>query len=162
AMLIMANNDPGQCGANLPFTVTASDTCPGVVLECKVGATVITSPHFFDVGMTTVNCKATDAGGNMANCSFTVKVTDNEQTTITCPPPIMADTDPGLCTASMTFNVTSSDNCPGQTVECKTNATVITSPNVFPRGVTTVNCKVTDAAGLMNTCSFTVTVSDHE
>jgi hypothetical protein len=51
------------------FTPTASDNCPGVTVAC-----VPPSGSCFPAGTTTVTCTATDASGNTAACSFTVKV----------------------------------------------------------------------------------------
>ncbi len=63
------NNDPGDCGAVVNFSVSASDNCPGV--------TVVSSPasgSVFQIGTTNVTSVATDAAGNTATCSFTVTV----------------------------------------------------------------------------------------
>ena len=61
----------GVPGANVFYPApTTSDNCPGSV-------TVVCTPasgSFFPQGTTTVNCTATDPGGNMASCSFTVSV----------------------------------------------------------------------------------------
>jgi hypothetical protein len=48
---------------------TASDNCPGVTVVC-----VPPSGTIFPVGTTTVTCTATDASGNTATCSFSVKI----------------------------------------------------------------------------------------
>jgi hypothetical protein len=48
---------------------TASDNCPGVTVVC-----VPPSGSPFPVGTTTVTCTATDASGNTATCSFTIKI----------------------------------------------------------------------------------------
>jgi len=75
---------------------------------------------------------------------------------VTCPPSLVLNTDPGQCSRSnVTFTATPSDDCPGATVSC-----VPPSGSTFPAGVTTVTCKATDAAGNTNQCTFTVTVAD--
>lgn len=48
---------------------TASDNCPGVTTVCNPP-----SGSILPVGTTTVTCTATDASGNTATCSFTVRV----------------------------------------------------------------------------------------
>jgi hypothetical protein len=48
---------------------TATDNCPGVTTVCNPPSGAI-----FPVGVTTVNCTATDASGNTATCQFTVSV----------------------------------------------------------------------------------------
>jgi hypothetical protein len=55
--------------------------------------------------------------------------------------------------ATVTYNVTASDNCPGVTTVCAPP-----SGSVFPLGTTTVTCIATDTSGNTATCSFTVTV----
>ncbi|HXU35283.1 MAG TPA: HYR domain-containing protein [Blastocatellia bacterium] len=150
---ITVPNDPGQCGAVVTFAPTPSDNCPGATTTCAPA-----SGTSFSIGTTTVTCHATDASGNTsANCSFTVTVNDTENPTISCPANIVRSTDPGVCTAVVTFVVTASDNCPG--------VTVVSSPpsgSVFPKGTTTVMNTATDASGNTATCSFTVTINDTE
>lgn len=53
------------------FAPTAFDECPGTV---TVGCTPA-SGFCFPLGTTVVNCTATDASGNVSNCSFNVTVT---------------------------------------------------------------------------------------
>src|SRR5690606_19830687 len=78
---ITVGNDPGECGADVPWSPpTASDNCPGVTLT-----TTHAPGSFFPKGTTTVLYTATDAYGNTATCSFTVTVNDTELPTITCP-----------------------------------------------------------------------------
>ena len=48
---------------------TASDNCPGVTVAC-----VPPSGTIFPTGTTTVTCTATDASGNTATCTFTVRI----------------------------------------------------------------------------------------
>jgi hypothetical protein len=55
--------------AQVEFTVTAADNCSGLTV-----ASDPPSGAYFSVGTTTVQCRAVDAGGNVAACSFTVTV----------------------------------------------------------------------------------------
>ena len=100
---ITVNNDSGVCGAVVIYTTTASDSCDG-------NSTITCTPasgSTFDVGTTTVNCKATDSSGNTASCSFDVTVVDNELPVISCNAPgtIIPPTSP------ITFRATATDNC---------------------------------------------------
>jgi hypothetical protein len=61
----------GECNAVVSFTVTASDNCTVTNLVCEPASG---SP--FAVGLTPVNCTATDASGNSASCRFQVTVQD--------------------------------------------------------------------------------------
>src|SRR6185295_15244275 len=110
---ITVNNDPGVCGAVVTYTVTSSDNCPGQVVTRTAGlASGSTSP----IGTTTNSFLVTDASGNTATCSFMVTVNDNQLPVITCNSNITVNNDPGVCGAVVTYTVTSSDNCPGQTL----------------------------------------------
>ncbi len=150
---ITVANDAGQCSASVPFTVTATGT-PTPTVQCKIGATTITSPHVFPIGTTTVDCTAQNTGGS-ATCSFTVTVNDTQPPTISCPANISVANAPGTCSATVNFTIGASDNCPGVTVVANPP-----SGSSFPVGTTTVNATATDAAGNTAMCSFTVTVAD--
>lgn len=62
-----------QNSASVPFNVTATGS-PTPTVTCRVGNTIITSPHVFPVGTTTVNCTASNGVAPDASCSFTVTV----------------------------------------------------------------------------------------
>lgn len=146
---------PGTGGANVRFAVTASDLCDGAVpVVCDPP-----SGSFFPEGATLVTCQTTDECGNTGTCTFTVTVTGADTTppTIQCPLDIVTGTDPGLCSAVVTYTVTASDDQPGVTVVCAPPSGI-----TFPKGTTTVTCTAADAAGNLATCSFTVTVRDTE
>jgi len=151
---IVANTDPGQCSkSNVTYVATATDNCPGVTVTCSPP-----SGSTFAKGVTTVTCTATDASGNTNQCSFTVTIRDQEPPRVTCAPAIVANTDPGQCSKSnVVYTAVATDNCPGVTVRCEPP-----SGSTFAKGVTTVVCTATDAAGNTNQCSFTVTVRDLE
>jgi hypothetical protein len=73
---ISAATDPGKSTSQLSFSATATDICDGPITPvCKIGATVITSPYAFPVGLSTVTCSATDMAGLTGTCTFTVTVT---------------------------------------------------------------------------------------
>jgi len=111
-------NDPGQCGAVVNYTVTATDNCTGVTVTILPA-----SGSFFPVGITTVNAKATDAAGNTATCSFTITVNDVE-------PPVIHDLlitpqilwPPNHNMKNVNVNYTSTDNCPGP-ISCQITVT---------------------------------------
>lgn len=145
----------GQSGAVVAFIVTAMDNCDGAIQPVCSPA----SGSFFPLGSTEVTCTATDACGNPSTCTFTVTVSDVDRTppTIQCPGDIITATDPGRCSAVVTFTSTASDNRPGVTFACSPP-----SGSAFPKGTTTVTCTATDAAGNTAICSFTITVKDRE
>jgi hypothetical protein len=149
---IVQPTDAGQCSAVVSYVVGAIDNCSTPSVVC-----VPASGSVFPKGVTTVSCTATDGAGNAATCGFNVTVQDQEKPHITCPGNLTRPTDPGLCSAVVSFVATASDNCPGVSVGC-----VPPSGSVFPKGSTTVVCKATDASGNSASCSFRVIVEDKE
>jgi hypothetical protein len=143
-----------QCSAVVTYTTpTASDNCSGVgTVTCTPA-----SGSTFAAGTTTVNCSVSDAAGNPASCSFTVTVNDSTPPSLNCPMPISVSTATNQCQATVSYTTpVASDNCSGVgTVTC-----IPASGSNFPKGTTTVNCSVSDAAGNPASCSFTVTVND--
>lgn len=71
----------GTCSAAVNFAAQASGV-PDPTVVYKIGNTVITSPHTFPVGVTTVTATATNSTGN-DDCSFTVTVEDNQSPVMT-------------------------------------------------------------------------------
>src|SRR6185503_18384427 len=125
---ITVNNDAGQCGAVVTFTVTATDNCPGVGTVTSVPA----SGSTFPVGTTTVTSTVMDFSGNTTTETFTVTVNDTEKPELTVPADITVSNDPGVCGAIVNFTTTATDNCPGVTLSGPASGTF------FPTGTTTV------------------------
>lgn len=143
---IVTSAGPGVCSATASYTATATDGCgsPGVACSPPSGST-------FPVGTTTVTCTATDAAGNTATCSFTVKVNDVTPPAIQCPADITLQGAPGAGSTTVNYPApVASDNC-SATVVC-----IPPSGSAFPAGVTTVTCTATDPSGNTATCSFKV------
>ena len=76
---------------------------------------------------------------------------------ITCPDDIVTNTDPGLCSAVVTFTPTATDDCEVVNISCDHP-----SGSAFPKGTTFVTCTATDNIGQTDSCSFNVTVNDNE
>ncbi|HMK26550.1 MAG TPA: HYR domain-containing protein, partial [Chitinophagaceae bacterium] len=176
------------CGAPNPVTVASLGfpnmhtiiNAAGLVSNPSGSITQIAglpSGSAFPVGVTTNTFRVTDVAGNTATCSFTVTVVDNQAPAVTCPTNIVANTDAGVCIATVaTPNPTTSDNCAvTQVTWAMTGATTGSSPatginyvgtrafnlnGTTGSGVTTITYTVKDAAGNTTTCSFTVTVND--
>ncbi len=152
---ITVGTDPGVSTASVSFNVTATGT-PTPTIDCKIGATSITSPHTFSLGETTVVCTATNGVSPDDSCSFKVTVNDDEAPVIDCPADIVVSLPPNSNATGMAvnFTVTATDNA-------DPTPTISTSPasgSVFPVGTTTVTATATDDAGNQSTCQFTVTV----
>jgi len=149
---ITVDNDLGQCGALVSFSIDATDDCPGVTVAASPA-----SGSFFPVGTTPVEVIATDASGNADTCYFNVTVNDTEPPVAQCPDDITQSNDPGECSAVVTFTIDASDNCPGVTVTANP-----ASGSTFPLGTAPVEVIATDAVGNADTCYFNVTVNDTE
>ncbi|XP_072048991.1 uncharacterized protein [Amphiura filiformis] len=147
--------DPGSSTAVVSWTEpTASDNS---------GSVTLTSSHSpgdsFPIGDTTVTYTATDPYGNKATKTFTVTVKDsNSPVIVNFPDDITQRTDPGLPSATVSWNVpTASDNSGSVRLTSNHN-----SGDNFPIGDTTVTYTATDMFGNQETESFTVTVRDKE
>jgi len=160
---LVRNADAGLCTAAVTYaTPTATDNCTGVTVTLSSAAGTA-SGSVFPKGITTVTWQASDAASpaNTKSCSFTVTVNDTQVPSIACPANQTSGTDPNACTAVITYaSPTATDNCsPSPTVTLQSG---LASGSTFPKGVTTVAWKATDAAGLTKTCTFRVTVNDTE
>jgi len=149
---LTAENDPGECGAEVSFSIDASDAC-GVTSLVATPA----SGSVFPVGNTTVTVTASDAAGNTSTSAFTVTVEDTEAPVIADNEDMTISNDPGECGALVIFNDTAEDNCGDVDV-----VAVPASGSFFEVGTTTVTLTATDAAGNESTSSFDVTVEDNE
>ena len=156
---ITAGTDPGQFSASVAFSVTAGGT-PAPTVDCKVGATSITSPHTFPVGTTAVQCTATNGIGSPASCSFNVTVNDAQSPTISCPADITTTTAANSCDAAVNVGTpTVNDNDPNVTTGgVRSDAQPLNAP--YPKGTTTITWTATDTAGNSASCQQTVTVND--
>lgn len=157
--------DANTCGTTVSWTVpTASDNCsgtPDVKSDHQPG-------DVFSVGKTVVTYTATDACGNTATCSFNVTVVDQTPPSIACPPDFTdVPTDPGFCSAAVSFVIKTDDNCPGsvtvQSVASGATTGIVTPGSSFNKGTTTVTSIAYDGSGNPSqSCSFTITVVDKQ
>ena len=116
----------------------------------------------YPVGTTTITWTVTDNAGNTATCTQNITIVDDEDPTIDCALSVVVPTDPGQCSAVVTYAIpVGTDNCAGA-VTTQTDSTGLTSGDAFPVGVTTLEYTVTDAVGRSNSCTFTITVEDRE
>ena len=111
----------------------------------------------YPLGTTTVTWTAIDESGNSAQCSQTVTVTDNEVPTITCPPNLTVNTDPGQCSiVGVDLGTPStSDNCGVASISNDAG------PHL-PIVVTQIEWTVSDNAGNTAMCTQGITILDNE
>lgn len=147
------------CGVvvgNLATTLgvgSATDNCAGAT----VSRNGVPAGNAFPVGQTTLSYVATDASGNTASANQVVTVVDNTPPTISCQADIVADFNPAINGAVVTYTAPAgADNCAGSTT---TQIAGLASGATFLLGTTTNTFKVTDAAGNTAQCSFNVTVA---
>ena len=158
AGLTTATATTGSNGTLVNFDLnnTTSNWVSGTVASSNP---VVTNdaPATYPKGSTTVTWTTTDGGGNTATCSQIVTVTDNQAPTITCPATATANTDAGLCAASVVTlgTPTTGDNCGVQ-------GTTNNAPTTYAIGNNTVTWTVTDVSGLTATCAQTVTITDNQ
>ncbi|MBI3415850.1 MAG: HYR domain-containing protein, partial [Verrucomicrobia bacterium] len=143
----------GQCSAvvNYPAPIVSGGT-GGVTVVCNPP-----SGANFPVGITTVNCTATDSVNATASCSFTVTVLDTQPPVITCPTPLFVPSDLGQCYASGVAL-----GAPVVNDNCGVASVVSNAPAQFLVGVTTVTWTATDVHGNTATCTQSVTVPDQQ
>ncbi|MCX6271613.1 MAG: HYR domain-containing protein [Bacteroidetes bacterium] len=107
---------PGQCGAVVIYSATATDNCSGVSVSVQNG---LQSGSFFAVGVSVIALLATDGAGNTSTCTFSIMVNDVENPVITCLLAAQIPTDPGQCGAVLDLPFPpASDNCSAVVVNC--------------------------------------------
>ncbi len=127
--------------ASISISMTVSSTAPSIANTAVVNS-LTQDPNLLN---------------NTATVTSTILIRD------TTPPQILActnitqGTDPGQCSAKVTYNVSATDNQPGVKLVCSPP-----SGSTFPLGTTTVQCVATDTSGNSSSCSFTVTIVDRE
>jgi HYR domain/Bacterial Ig-like domain (group 2) len=173
------NTDPGVCTKTFtlpPTSVTDNCAVSAVALTYELlnGLTVVGSgslpnPFTLNVGTTAIRYIATDAGGNVSSCSFSITVADRQAPTVMCPADVTVNTGTSSCPVAVgSISPTSvTDNCGPVSAPVNysyagatTGTGVVSGSGTFDRGVTTATYSVTDASGNTGTCTFVVTVTD--
>ncbi|WP_432411343.1 ExeM/NucH family extracellular endonuclease [Rasiella sp. SM2506] len=156
---ITITNDAGACSAVVTFT-DATATDPNGDLDSVLQTAGLASGSEFPVGVSTIEFTATDDAGNMASCTFTITVTDEEAPLLTCPADQTVLPDAGTTQYEVpdyfaTGAATAVDTC--------TDPVTITTQDpaagtLLDEGTTTVTLTATDAAGNEAICEFDITV----
>lgn len=145
---ITVGTDPGQCfatGTALGSPITADNV--------GVASVNNNAPATFPKGTTTLTWTVMDTSGNSATATQKVKVNDTEPPTITAPPDVTVNANPGksYATGVALGSPTTADNCGVASVN--NNA-----PTKIPVGTNTVTWTVADTSGNTATATQTVTV----
>ncbi|MBL8897262.1 MAG: HYR domain-containing protein, partial [Planctomycetes bacterium] len=152
-------------GAIVAFDVLAEDVCGIASLVCVDETNRVIDPAgtFFEDGVHTVTCTATDESLNSASVSFQVRIVDNLAPVLVAPNDLSLPNDPGECTAVATFSVTATDLCdPAVAITCTAPWGPVQSGDAFPIGTTLVTCVALDRAQNRAEASFSITVYDAE
>lgn len=117
---------------------------------------VLIPPGPYVLGDTAVNLTITDDRGGMDSCQATITVVDQTPPMITCPANVTTNVPFGQTDAVVTYAApAASDNCSLASTNCTPP-----SGSTFPLGTNVVTCTAVDGAGLTNTCTFNVVVSE--
>jgi hypothetical protein len=141
----------GPSGALATFAVSASDLVGGAITPVCTPA----SGTAFALGVTGVNCTATDARGNSSSASFSVLVKDTGAPVVTVPANLTLEAT-GATGALGSYAASASDAVDGAISPTCTPA----SGSTFAIGASTVTCSATDRAGHTGSASFMITVRD--
>jgi PKD repeat protein len=152
------------CHSNAQFTVAAAGPPPLHYQWRKNGAPLAGATDTA-YSVTPLTCQGSDSysvvvtnsGGSITSAVATLTVLDNNPPVVICPTNLLRNTDSGQCSAVVTFSVAATDDC--AVVSLNINPP---SGSTFPKGTNVVNCVAVDCGGNSNTCTFTVTVLDHE
>ena len=149
---IVVSNNIGKCGANVNYTAPKITGANDIAIKQTAGAT---SGYFFPVGSTINSFKASDKSGDK-QCSFNVKVLDNENPTLEIPHDTVIVI--GIAEAGIKFKYdqpTGSDNCRIKEVRLVDG---LPSGSFFKMGTTKVTYHAEDDAGNSILRSFYVTI----
>ncbi|MFT7579476.1 MAG: hypothetical protein ACI9MR_001140 [Myxococcota bacterium] len=130
---------------------TVSDSCAPTRVSGEV-------PETLDLGATPVVFSGTDGNNNATTCVTVLTVEDTGAPTLSCPEAVVTTTDADVCHAVVPLAApVAADVCDGSELVVVGNA-----PPAFPVGETEVTFTAIDRAGLMATCTTTVTVTDDQ
>ncbi len=158
---IVANTPPVALCQDV--TVAVDNSCSDVDVSIDNGSydpdggdVIVTQdpPGPYGLGSTLVTLTAEDDAGATSQCQATVTVEDATPPEITCPADIFLNIPPIYSGWVIAYQVTATDNCPGDVTITSTNP----SGGFFPNGVTEVTCTATDESGNSAECTFLVSI----
>jgi gliding motility-associated-like protein len=167
--------DSTSCSKVVTWTEPVfTDNCQGVLTAALVSNPIngLSNGSVFPLDTTTVLYTATDSAGNSTTCAFQVIVVDNVAPVfMQCPVNISIANDTNVCGAIVSWQAPSVvDNCTNTVSFVATinsslgidSTTNLMNGSVFPIGITKIKYTVVDNAGLVDSCTFTITVVDTE
>ena len=167
---VIVNLPPNQCTAN-PVIIppTLSDNCgvANIILTLRSDGQPLGSP--FGIGSHTITYIAVDDNFNSSNCTQIVLVTGTTTITITCPPTLVLNNDPGQCSKLISqlywlepANQPTQLGC-GAVTFGKIRGDGLTFADPFPVGETTVTWRAINGLGeIVDECEQIVRIVDNE
>lgn len=141
-----------------PFTDN-TDNC-GIASTVRSDASGLLSGDIFPIGTTTVSYLTTDINGNTNSCSFLVRVRDEVNPDIVCPPNQEIENDLDVCGGTFTLiEPTHSDLCSSTSLS---QTTSFEETDFYEPGVYTVSWEAEDVSGNISSCSYDFTVVDKQ
>ncbi|XP_071961171.1 uncharacterized protein [Antedon mediterranea] len=113
----------------------------------------------FSIGETEVFVQVIDSSNNVANCTFTVRIIDDEDPIVNCPAEFITTTDAGLYTAYVSFTAPNATDNSGGMLNVQSN---YEPGDLFMFGSTNVSYTFQDESNNTALCQFTVIVNDEE
>ena len=148
ASLSSQSTDSGAATFNYSWITSVYDNVNGSSL---VASCTPSSPHIFPLGASHVTCSTSDSVGNNGSCSFSVNVIDKENPLLICP---SSATNLTVGTRVWT-QPSATDN-----VDSVMDVTCVpANGSFFMPGTHTVVCSVTDEAGNIGNCDFSLQVN---
>ena len=157
---VVRENDPTAATSPQAVDFYSPDTFNFTGLDVTADGKTLTVSS---IGMnsTAQNAATEYANGPQARTIFSFQVTAAAAPQFTASPDnTTVSADPGQCSAWLNFLVTAY-GFPTPTVTTTLDGMAITSPYLFPKGISIVNCVASNVVGVATT-SFTVTVKDTE
>ena len=142
---------------SLTATAVVSDNCDPMPVVTQMPA--IGSMHCGHNTVVAITLTATDASGNMSECSFELTLKDITPPSITCPADMSVSVDAACeyLIQDFTLSATTSDNCDAT----PTVTQLPIASTVCGHGtVQSITLTATDDAGNMSECSFTLELVD--
>ena len=148
------DNEFGKCGANVSYNAPYSvGNSTQVQITQPEG---LRSGSFFNVGVTTNTFRGT-LNGISKDCSFTVRIVDNELPQIMCPPDILVPVE-GINGATVNYIFpTATDNCRVKEIKLISG---LPSGSFFPNGTTEINYRAYDKSGNFRNCFFKIQIAE--
>jgi hypothetical protein len=137
---------------NFPTGVTSGTYTDSITLSAGQEDTLKMGLFYFNIHTTTFQGGEIRAQIFLKDSTFVVP-------DVHCPADTTVSNTAGLCSASVAFAAVDSTGKPTSTLYYRIGTTAITSPFVFPVGVTKVTVLALNGAGV-DSCSFNVTVRD--